>query len=68
MTITRNKSTQINIYSTEAAMQAAATGDLNRLYTLHTGVYKDFREPNAIYDIDIFQDDSSNLFGLFRRK
>jgi len=68
MAITRNRPTNIKVYTTESAMAAAATGDLTLIYKVVGGVFIDPTSYNETYNIEIFQDDNSVLHGLFVRK
>ena len=68
MAVIRNQPTKIKVYRTEAEMQAAATGDVNLLYRITGGVLIDLYEPNELWLIEIFQDVTSKLHGLYVKK
>jgi hypothetical protein len=68
MAIIRNQGIKIKVHRTEEELQADATGDLNLLYRIETGVLIDLYEPTELWAIEIFQDSVAKLVGLFVRK
>ena len=67
MAIIRRLKTQIHVFTTEDDMNAAADGDLTRLYIIKGGVFIDHNTYNEKYEIELFEDASGELHGLFVR-
>lgn len=68
MAIIRQVNATGRIFATESDMIAAATGDLTRVFTSITGVFKEPFDHNALYDVEWFTDDNGDYFGLFKVK